>query len=62
MWWALAVVAVILVAAVVVDRRRGRPRRLGSGDDRLRDAAYGEAAATAQSIRRPDGNGGGAAS
>lgn len=62
MWTLLTIAAVVIVVAVLVDRRRRGPRQRGSGDDTFRDASYGEGAATAQSVRRPDtsGMGGGA--
>ncbi|WP_377638864.1 hypothetical protein [Oryzobacter terrae] len=53
----VTIVAVIVVAAVLVDRRRRAPRTRGSGDDTFRDASYGEGPATGQAIRRGDDGG-----
>ncbi len=56
-WMVSTVVGVVVVAAVLVDRRRRGARTRGSGDDTFRDASYGEGAAAAQTIRRTDQGG-----
>lgn len=58
MEWLIALVVLVVVVAVLVDRRRrgGRGAR-ASGDDRFRDAGYGEAASTAHAVRRSDTSG-----
>ena len=62
MWWVIGAVVLFVVVALVVDRRRGRPRRLGTGADTVRDAGYDEHASAAQAYRHSTGSTGGTGS
>ncbi|HET6949953.1 MAG TPA: hypothetical protein VFI47_06250 [Acidimicrobiales bacterium] len=62
MWWIFGGLVLFLVVALVVDRRRGRPRRLGTGGDTVRDAGYDENASAAQAYRHTTGHTGGTGS
>lgn len=56
MWWIIGGFVLFVVVALVVDRRRGRPRRLATGGDAVRDAGYDEHASAAQAYRRSTGS------